>query len=260
MIAELSRLGSQHMVLFLLVLTRLSTLLMAMPAVGVGVPQRVRALLAIALTALLLPAVASQTAADRLPQISNLVELAIAVAREALLGLLIGTVVQLLITGLQSAGELVTSTGGMQLGDAVDPTTRSSMPTLARLIGLMVTAVMITMGGHRMLVEALMDSFAAMSPGRVQFHADMLDLIINELSRGIAAGARVAAPVVTALLLTNLITGLVSRTLPQINVLAIGLNINALALLAVSALALGSAGWVFQNEWAAALRDLEALW
>ena len=40
--------------------------------------------------------------------------------------------------------------------------------------------------------------------------------------------SRVAAPVIAALLLSNLVTGLISRTLPQINVLAIGLSINAL--------------------------------
>ena len=96
-----------HLVLSVLVLTRLSTLLMAMPAIGVGVPRRVRAFLAILMTLLLLPPVAAQTPADSLPQITHLVDLAIAVAREGLIGLLIGATIQLLITGLQLAGEEV---------------------------------------------------------------------------------------------------------------------------------------------------------
>ena len=130
----------EHLVLGVLVMTRMSTLLMSMPSVGVGVPKRVRAFLAITLTALVLPPVASATPVQDLPHIDNLVELAIAIAREGLIGLLIGATVQLIITGLQMGGEMITSTGGMQLGDAVDPTTSSSMPSVARLVGLLVSS------------------------------------------------------------------------------------------------------------------------
>ena len=153
-----------HLVLGVLVMTRLSTLLMAMPAVGVGVPKRVRAFLALLLTILLLAAGRRVArAVDSLPQIDNLIELAIAIAREGLIGLLIGATIQLIITGLQLGGEAITSTGGMQLGDAVDPTTSSSMPSVARLVGLLVTAVMLIVGGHRILLGVLLDSFEATS-------------------------------------------------------------------------------------------------
>jgi flagellar biosynthetic protein FliR len=249
-----------HLVLGVLVMTRLSTLLMAMPAVGVGVPKRIRAFLALVLTILLLPTVASATPAETLPRIENLVELGIAVAREGLIGLLIGATIQLIITGLQLGGEAITSTGGMQLGDAVDPTTSSSMPSVARLVGLLVTAVMLILGGHRMLLGVLLDSFESMPAGQVQFHESMMALVVDQLSAGMAAGMRVAAPVIAALLLSNLVTGLISRTLPQINVLAIGLSINALAMLVVLALTIGSVGLIFRDELATATERLNGIW
>lgn len=249
-----------HLVLGVLVLTRLSTLLMSMPAVGVGVPRRVRALLALLLTMLLLPSVAAQTPVDSLPRLDNVVDLTIAIAREGLVGLLIGATIQLIITGLQLAGEAITSTGGMQLGDAVDPTTASSMPSMARLVGLLVTAVMLAVGGHRLILNVLLNSFQAMPAGDVTFHDSMMTLIVDQLVAGMAAGVRVSAPVIAALLLSNLVTGLVSRTLPQINVLAIGLSINALAMLVVTALTIGSAGLIFQDELAVAAERLAKLW
>lgn len=249
-----------HLVLGVLVMTRLSTLLMAMPAIGVGVPKRVRAFLALLLTILLLPPVASGMEVDSLPQIDNLIDLTIAIAREGLIGLLIGATIQLIITGLQLGGEAITSTGGMQLGDAVDPTTSSSMPSVARLVGLLVTAIMLAVGGHRLLLNVLLDSFEAMPAGHVTFHDSMMALVIDQLSAGMAAGVRVAAPIIAALLLSNLVTGLISRTLPQINVLAIGLSINALAMLVVLALTIGSAGLIFQDELATAAERLSGLW
>ena len=249
-----------HLLLGVLVLTRLSTLLMAMPSVGVGIPRRVRAMLALLVTMLLLPAVAARAEVATLPGINNLVELSIAIAREGLIGMLIGATIQFLITGLQLAGEAITSTGGMQLGDAVDPTTSSNMSSIARLVGLMVTAVMLAVGGHRIMLSVLLDSFQAMPPGRVEFRDSMMALVVDELATGMAAGVRVAAPVLAALLLSNLITGLISRTLPQINVLAIGLSINAMALMVVTALTVGSAGLIFQEELAVAVARISALW
>ncbi|QDT02553.1 flagellar biosynthesis protein FliR [Rubripirellula lacrimiformis] len=249
-----------HLLLGVLVLTRLSALLMSMPAIGVGVPNRVRAFLAIMITALLLPSVSAVTPAESLPQMDNLVELAIALAREGMIGLLIGATVQLIITGLQLGGEAITSTGGMQLGDAIDPTTRSSMPAIARMVGMLVTAVMLAAGGHRMMLDILMDSFQSLPAGDVTFDESMMTLIVDQLTSGMVAGIRVAAPVMAALLLANVVTGLISRTLPQINVLAIGLSINALAMLVVLALTIGSAGLIFQNELAVTAVRLGKLW
>lgn len=248
-----------HLVLIVLVLTRLSTLLMAMPAVGVGVPRRVRALLALLITFLLVPTIAEKTAVDSLPQFNQLISLTIAMAREAMVGMLIGASVQLIVTGFQTGGEIMTGTGGMQLGDAIDPTTASSTPTTARLIGLMVTAILLAIGGHRWMLTMLLFSFESMPAGEVVFADDMLELIVSQLAAGMSAGVRIAAPVVAALLLSNLVTGLISRTLPQINVLAVGLPINALALLVCFALTIGSIGLVFEDELAIALERVANL-
>lgn len=244
------------LILFLLVLTRLGVMMIAMPAIGSGVPMRVRAVLAIALALLLMPLIAPLAS----PPIENLLELTIATAREAGIGMLIGLVIRLLVTGLQLAGEVASNTGGMQLGDLQDPEMRATVPTLARLIGLLVTAVMITAGGHRMMIEALMDSFVAMPPGEVRFEVGMLELVVYELSSGMSSGIRASAPIVAALLLTNLITGLISRTLPQLNVLAIGLSINALALMVVSVSAISAAGWIFRDELWLVFERLQQLW
>lgn len=259
MIDDITLYITKHLLLVILVLTRLSTLLMTLPAVGTGVPKRIRAMLAVLLTFLIVPTVIAIDPGYS-PQATNNIDLAIMLAREGLIGLLIGSVVQILITGVQLAGEIMTGTGGMQLGDAIDPTTRSTMPTLAQLIGLLVVAIMIGIGGHRLLIGSLIDSFRSMPPGRVELHESMLSLVMSQMTTSLGAGVRVAAPVVAALLLCNLITGLISRTLPQINVLAIGLSINAVALLAVAALSIGSAGYVFQEEFAGTIARLQQLW
>jgi len=250
---------TKHLLLLVLVMTRLSTLLMTMPAIGTGVPKRIRAMLAVLLTFLIAPSVIAIDP-DYSPQALSNVDLAILLALEGAIGLFIGSVVQFLVTGVQLGGEIMTGTGGMQLGDSIDPTTSSTMPTLAKLIGMLVVAVMIAIGGHRMLLSSLIESFHAMPPGRVELHESMLAMLTSQLGTSLAAGVKVSAPVVVAMLLCNLITGLISRTLPQINVLAIGLSINSLALLAVAAFSIGSAAYVFQDAFLVTIDQLSDLW
>ena len=61
-------------------------------------------------------------------------------------------------------------------------------------------------------------------------------------------GIRAAAPVGTALLLANLLTALIARTLPQLSVLAVGFNINAFVMLLLLILSVSGMAWVFQTE------------
>src|SRR5690606_25824554 len=66
---------TEHMVVGMLVMTRLSFLLAAMPAIGVGVPRRVKALLALMMTALLLPTIAERPAMQNLPDLEHVIDL-----------------------------------------------------------------------------------------------------------------------------------------------------------------------------------------
>ena len=255
-INELAELFSSPLILFLLVLTRLGAMMMAMPGVGEGVPMKIRALVAIALSILVVPIVELPASL----RIDNLLEMVIAVVREGAIGLLIGAVVRLLVTGLQMAGELATNGGGLQLGESLDPDTRSSVSTVSRLIGLLTAVVLITMGGHRMMIDALLDSFRSMPPGNVRFDVGMLELLVFELGAGISAGIRAGAPMIFALILSNIVTGLISRTLPQLNILAVGLPINALTMMVVAAFTLGGVAWIFQDVMLEGFTRLKEIW
>jgi flagellar biosynthetic protein FliR len=50
-----------------------------------------------------------------------------------------------------------------------------------------------------------------------------------------------------ALLLSTLVTGLISRALPQLNILALGFGINSMMTMAILSVSLGGVAWVFRN-------------
>lgn len=68
------------------------------------------------------------------------------------------------------------------------------------------------------------------------------------LRHSVSIGMRAAAPPAIALLLANFVTALIGRTLPQLNIMAIGFNINVTIMILILTLSMASIGWVFQNE------------
>jgi flagellar biosynthesis protein FliR len=227
-VSHLLALYLDQFLIFVLVLTRLGSLLMTLPMLGTStVPMQVRALLAVSISLILTPLFWGQP----IPQPENLMILGTLLAREAILGLALGLAVLILLSGMQLAGQIVSQTSGMTLADE-----------------MLAIAVFFLVGGHRQVMDALLRSFTWMPPGAGRLPDSALEALAAITSQSFDVGIRAAAPVLVALLLATLVVALISRTLPQLNAVAVGLNFNSLIALGVFALCLGSAAWVFQNE------------
>lgn len=247
---------SQPLWVFLTVLSRVSPLLMMMPPTrSSSVPLRIRAGIALGMAALLTPPMLSRATA--MP--GDLINLILPLVCEVLLGILLGSVVLLAITALQMAGQTIGHLAGFDLATALDPGSDEEMPVISNMLGWLAMAMLLLLGGHRELLECCWESYGRYPPGGVMFENDWLEELVKLTRHTFEIGIRAAAPLATALLLANLVTGLLARTLPQLNVLAIGFNINALALLTLLFLAMGSVSWVYQQQlvvWIAAAHRL----
>jgi flagellar biosynthetic protein FliR len=95
-----------------------------------------------------------------------------------------------------------------------------------------------------------------MPPGEARFSENILTMLLELTTQSFVLGIRAAAPVLVALLLSVLVLGLISRTLPQLNVLAVGFSLNSMIMLATMAISLGAIAWLFQQEAGAALESI----
>jgi flagellar biosynthetic protein FliR len=230
--------------IFTLVLARTSTLVMTAPIFSApGLPRRVRALIAVAISLLVTPVFLGTS----LPPIGQLVDFGRLLANEALTGLLIGLSINILFSGVQVAGQIVSQMSGLSIADVFNPAFEEDVSVFSNLFYFLTMAVFVSVGGHRIVTEALLDTFAASPPGHCMLGDDFVEVLTNVATQSFALGIRAAAPLLTALLLSNLVLGLISRTLPQINVIAVGFGINAMLALGVLFLSLGAAAWTFQG-------------
>ncbi len=236
---------SQPLWVFMTVLARISPpLMLSPPTRSTAVPMRIRAMIALGMSALLTPLAFDNAA----PMPGDLINISIAVACEILLGILLGSVILLAVACLQIAGQSIGHLAGFDLATSVDPNSQEEMPVISNMLGWLSMAIFLLVGGHRQLLECCLDSYQRYPAGSVMFDESWLEEIVMITKHTFEIGIRAAAPLATALLLSNLVTGLLARTLPQLNVLAIGFNINALALLTLLFMGMGSVTWVFQQE------------
>jgi flagellar biosynthesis protein FliR len=239
---------------FLFVAIRIGGLVLTAPLFsGARISWTSRGLLVLAIALLIAP-VADSASLESL--LAEPWELAAAACREAVLGLVLGTAVVVLVAGLQAGGQWIGQMSGMSLAEAIDPGNGFALTGFGKLFELTgITAFLVT-GGHRQVLSALLDTFQWMPPGRIAFHAGMLDALQQVVAGSFELALRISAPVLVALLLSALVMGTVQRLVPQINTLAWGLHLNMIAAMALVFLTLGSVTWIFRHHAEAAVASV----
>ena len=233
---------------FALVLFRVAGLMMAAPLFGSSsVPVRVRVLVAFAIALTLFPLVGASV-----PARLEFGDMVIGVVGEVLIGLAMGTAVGLVIVGAELAGELGGQQAGFSLGQIVNPMSNSESTVFAQIYGLVFAAVFLGVGGHRALVRALLDTFAVIPLGSFRADARMTTLFGDTLTSAFELAVRLAAPVLIAMFLASVALGLLSRSIPQLNILTVGFAIRALLAIAIAAAALT----VSEDAFVEALTDM----
>jgi flagellar biosynthetic protein FliR len=242
--SELESFLVSPLLVFTLVLARTGALIATAPIFGsLALPGRVRALLAVTMSLLVTPV----HLAAYVPPVEHLVEYGRVLVNEVLVGLLLGLAMNILFAGIQVAGQIASQMSGMSLADVFNPGFEEDVSIFSQLSYFLTLAVFVAVGGHRIVTEALLESFASAPPGQAALGETVVDVLANILTQSFELGVRAAAPLLVALLLANLVLGLISRTLPQINVIAVGFSVNSLLALGMLFVSIGGVAWTFQE-------------
>jgi len=233
------------LILFALVFARVAGLTMTAPIYGTNdVPLQVRVLLAAALALLIAPL---EWHGATVP-VGSLVHFLTMLGVEAAIGACLGLGVLVLLHSMTLAGEMIAQASGLGIAEMFDPTIEENVSHFSRLMFLAAVTIFLCIGGHRMVMAGLLDTFQTIPPGSAAFPGSLADGFTTLVGISFSLGVRVAAPVVTSLLLATLVLGLIGRTLPQLNVLALGFGLNSLLAFAALGLTLGAAAWAFQDQ------------
>jgi flagellar biosynthetic protein FliR len=207
---------------------RIGACLMVAPLFGARfVPARTRVLLAVALTALVVPMLPAPTIAPFSGQGF------VVVAQQLLIGVALGFALQVVFDALGLAGQLLANSMGLSFAFNVDPLRGSSTAALGQLYIILATLTFLALGGHLALLELLVASLNTLPVGTEGLGAEGLWSMVQWGGTLFSGAIMIALPGVTALLIVNLAFGVVSRAAPSLNLFAVGFPISLVVGLAI---------------------------
>ena len=214
---------------WLFLMTRIGAALLAAPFFGAtNVPAEVRVIVTGALAAF----VAATTGATSPEHIASAAGM-MAVLGEVVIGLALGFVLQFTFAAPTIAAEIVSGGMGMGLAATVDPQNGARSPVLAEYFGVVLMVVFFSLGGHLQWIGLLVRSYSVFPPGHVLvaggFGPDHFRVILGFAASMFATAVVMALPVSLVLLLVQVLTGVLSRSAPALNLFALGLPAGIIA-------------------------------
>jgi len=210
---------------FLLVFLRVSAIIITVPLFdSKNIPLLFKVGLALSFSILLFQVISM----ENIPLEIRPIPFAIGISGEILLGIIIGMSVRIIFAGIQLAGQLVGFQMGLAIANVIDPMTSEQVSVVARLNNLMAMLIFVTINAHYWFLRAVADSFQIVQPFGFHFGNSVMEHLIKLIGNMFIVSIKVAAPIMTVLLFTSVVLGLIARTVPQLHVFIVAMPLKIL--------------------------------
>ena len=149
-------------------------------------------------------------------------------AKELLLGLMMGFISYLIFSAIYIAGQLIDMRIGFGMVNVFDPLTNVQIPISADFYVVLATLFMLVTNSHYLLIKAVSDSYTLLPLGAAHFGGTVVKHLVDLFYDVFVIGFRIAAPMTVAILITDVALGIISKAMPQMNVFMLGMPLKIL--------------------------------
>ncbi len=202
----------------LLVFARIIGLFVTGPVIGgMYVPMQIKTIVALTLTFVIAPMHMETIGVGVISGADYLVIM----ARELLVGIAMGFLLNLFIQGLRFGGDIIGRTAGFAAAEMFDPSTQDMRGPVGEMFGLGVILLFFLMDGHLFFITALDRSFAIVPLGTWQLGAGLHAAVTGAALEMFQIALTIAFPVLAVIFSVTMAEGVIARAVPQINILHI---------------------------------------
>ena len=148
--------------------------------------------------------------------------------KETLFGLGMGYVTNLVFTTMEIAGQLVDFQVGYSMASVYDASMGEQASNFGRIYYWITISVFFLLNMHHIVLEALIKSFDYMPLTMLNLASFNVEGIVVLFSNVFELALNLAAPIIIVVLITDVVLGVISRTVPQIDVLMLGMPLKAM--------------------------------
>jgi flagellar biosynthetic protein FliR len=203
---------------FFLILIRVSVILIMFPFFNAQViPVLVKVGLALVITVILYPVINSKTG----PFPHTVWGMAQLVLSEFIIGMILGLLVQMFFEGVRIMGQLVGFQTGFAITNILDPQSGMQVSILANMAYLVAMALFLILNGHHILLSAMRQSFEIINVGSLGLNRQVYQTIVVTSGDMFSIAIKIGAPAIAALLFTKVAFGLITKLMPQMNIMIV---------------------------------------
>lgn len=203
---------------FFLILIRISAILFMFPFFSARViPVLSKAGLALIITIILFPVVNNKMVVfpDTLFGQFQLI------LSELMIGMILGLLVNIFFEGVRLMGQLVGFQTGFAIANIIDPHSGIQISLFSNMAYLLAIILFLLLNGHHILLNALKESFEIIHVGSLGLSKEMFEKIIPIYGDMFVIAIKIGAPAIAALLFTKVAFGLITKFIPQMNIMIV---------------------------------------
>ncbi len=217
-------LSPYNIVIYMLVLTRITGLIISAPFFSsIQAPVMTKIWFSATIAFIMYPLV---MASKNFIMPHSMPEFIILMSIEFLIGYLIGFVANLIIEGVRMAGNILSIQMGLSMSEALDPATGISSTELSKIYIYLTTLIFLATGAYQMLFIALNSSFSAIPMGVFPIlDSNIISALLSLFAQLFKIAFGVALPIFSVLLISDILLGLMSKMMPQMNIYMVAIPV-----------------------------------
>lgn len=146
---------------------------------------------------------------------------------ETLTGLILGYITNICFYSIRFAGSLIDFQMGLSMLSIFDPGSNSQTTLIENVMNWLAIMIFFSMDGFQILISGIKYSFSVIEIGS-GILINNTQYIVDIFAQCFLIGFKIAIPIIICLILADFILGLISRSVPQLNVMLIGMPLKLL--------------------------------
>lgn len=155
-------------------------------------------------------------------------QLIIIIIKELMVGYILGYIAYAFFSAFYVMGQIVDMKIGFGMVNVIDPQNKIQVPLMGNFYYILAFLMMLAFDGHHSIIRALVDSYSFIPINGFNYNEEIVNFLINSLAKSFEIGFKLSTPVVAVIFLTDLVLGIISKTIPQMNVFVVGMPLKVL--------------------------------
>jgi flagellar biosynthetic protein FliR len=146
---------------------------------------------------------------------------------EVLIGCILGFLTQIVFAAFQLAGQMLDMQIGFGMVSVLDPQSGIEVPLFGNFLYLIALLCFFVMGGHQVLLSCIAQSYKILPVGGgLHLGGSFYNYIFGMAGEMFLIAFKLAIPVLGSLVVSELVLGIIARTVPQMNIFIISMPMN----------------------------------